>query len=158
MGAKYAERAPGQYLRLLAMCVLGFLSMYGLMYSMVNAFPNIYSNLNQFYMAGLMTAPMVLFEIALMSSMYENKRRNILIAGLAVFAGFAFFGLIRAQTAISDRQFLKSMIPHHAGAILMCQRAPIHDAEIIDLCRQIISSQQSEIDRMKATLSRLDNS
>jgi uncharacterized protein (DUF305 family) len=48
------------------------------------------------------------------------------------------------------------MIPHHAGAILMCEEAPIHDAEIQALCRSIISSQQSEIDQMKAKLSALD--
>ena len=33
--------------------------MYILMYAMVNAFANVYPNVNQFYMAGLMTAPMV---------------------------------------------------------------------------------------------------
>ena len=30
--------------------------------------------------------------------------------------------LIRQQAAITDRQFLRSMIPHHAGAILMSTR------------------------------------
>jgi uncharacterized protein (DUF305 family) len=56
---------------------------------------------------------------------------------------------------ITDKQFLKSMIPHHAGAILMCNKARIQDAEIIDLCKQITTSQQSEIDQMKAILDRL---
>src|SRR5438094_8837692 len=43
-----------------------------LMYAMVNRFANVYSNLNQFYMAGLMTAPVVVIELALMGSMYDN--------------------------------------------------------------------------------------
>jgi uncharacterized protein (DUF305 family) len=47
------------------------------------------------------------------------------------------------------------MIPHHAGAILMCERAPIQDAEIKQLCGEIISSQQKEIDQMKSMLARL---
>ena len=140
------------------MAVLSFLSMYALMYSMVNSFSNVFPNFNQFYMAGLMTAPMILIELALMGAMYENKGLNAAIAAAALIAGSAFFGLIRMQTAISDRQFLKSMIPHHGGAILMCQSAPIHDAEIVRLCRGIMSSQQSEIDQMKTILSRLDNS
>ena len=69
----------------------------------------------------------------------------------------AFFLFIRNQTAISDTEFLKSMIPHHGGAILMCEKAPIEDPEIQALCRNIISSQQSEIDQMKAKLAELES-
>ena len=61
---------------------------------------------------------------------------------------------IRRQVAIGDVQFLKSMIPHHASAILMCKQAPIDALEIKHLCQAIISSQQSEIDQMKAMLAR----
>lgn len=56
---------------------------------------------------------------------------------------------------ISDRQFLKSMIPHHASAILMCNRASIRDADIRRLCRDIISGQSEQIDQMKAKLREL---
>ena len=44
------------YARLLLMSALSFLSMYVFMYAMVNSFANALSSLNQFYMAGLMTA------------------------------------------------------------------------------------------------------
>ena len=47
------------------------------------------------------------------------------------------------------------MIPHHASAILMCEEAPITVAEIQALCKSIRSSQQAEIDQMKAKLSTL---
>jgi uncharacterized protein (DUF305 family) len=47
------------------------------------------------------------------------------------------------------------MIPHHAGAVLMCERAPVQDAEIQNLCRKIIADQQQEIDQMKALLARV---
>jgi uncharacterized protein (DUF305 family) len=47
------------------------------------------------------------------------------------------------------------MIPHQAGAILMCQEAAIQDQEIKELCRNIISGQQAEIDQMKAKLDQL---
>ena len=63
-----------------------------------------------------------------------------------------FFLFIRAQTAITDRQFLKSMIPHRAGAILMCEHASISDADIRRLCQEIVSGQQAEIEQMKAKL------
>jgi uncharacterized protein (DUF305 family) len=44
------------------------------------------------------------------------------------------------------------MIPHHAGAILMCEEASIHNPDIRRLCQNIIASQQAEIDQMKAML------
>ena len=143
------------YGALLIMTVLSFISMYVLMYAMVDRFENVYPNINQFYMAGLMTAPMVIIEVLLMGSMYQNKAANI---GIIVGAGIGvivFFSLIRQQTAVADVQFLKSMIPHHSGAILMCEKAPIQDSEIKELCRTIIKSQQSEIDQMKKKLAAL---
>lgn len=144
------------YLRFLLMILLSFASMYVLMYAMVNAFANIYPNVNQFYMAGLMTAPMALFEIVLMSSMYKNKKLNLAIIAVSVIALIGFWFLIREQTAVSDRQFLKSMIPHHAGAILMCEEAAINDPEIKQLCSEIVKSQEEEIQKMKEKLSQLE--
>jgi uncharacterized protein (DUF305 family) len=143
------------YHKLLIMAILSFIAMYILMYAMVNVFGNVFNNFNQFYMAGLMTAPMIVIELFLMGSMYKNKRQNAVIIAVSVIVGILFFILIRQQTAITDKQFLRSMIPHHAGAILMCEQSPISDAEIKELCQSIIISQQSEIDQMKAILDRL---
>jgi uncharacterized protein (DUF305 family) len=140
------------YRRLFIMAALHFIAMYVLMYAMVNAWGNIYHNFNQFYMAGLMTTAMLVIEIPLMAAMYQNQRRNVMIVAGSVIALLAFVLFIRQQTAISDRQFLKSMIPHHAGAILMCERASITDQEIKELCANITSSQQSEIELMRAKL------
>jgi uncharacterized protein (DUF305 family) len=39
-----------------------------------------------------------------------------------------------------------------AGAILMCERASIRDFDLKRLCQNIVSSQQAEIDQMKAML------
>ena len=140
------------YGRLMAMTALSFLSMYTLMYAMVDSGADVFNNLNQFYMAGLMTAPMVVIELAVMAGMYENKRLNLLVTSAAVSAGVLFFTLIREQIAISDRQFLRSMIPHHSGAILMCENARIQRPEIRELCKAIIASQRTEIDQMRAML------
>jgi uncharacterized protein (DUF305 family) len=143
------------YVRFAMMVVLHFIAMYILMYAMVDVFGSVYNNFNQFYMAALMTSSMVLIELPLMMSMYKSKKLNLAIiaAGMIVLVGSWF--AIRQQTAISDRQFLRSMIPHHGGAILMCNEATIQDREIQDLCRNIIAGQQSEIDQMKAMLDRL---
>ena len=143
------------YGRLVLMIVLSFISMYGLMYAMVNAFENVYMNVNQFYMAGLMAAPMGVIELALMGAMYRDRKLNMIVAVGSIVALAVFWVLLRQQVAVSDTQFLRSMIPHHAGAILMCEQAPVQDAEIKALCKNIVSSQQSEIDLMKAKLSAL---
>jgi uncharacterized protein (DUF305 family) len=140
------------YRHLLIMTLLSFVAMYVLMYAMVDAFSNVHHSLNQFYMAGLMTAAMVVIELGVMRGMYHDKRLNMLIAAASIVALIVFWLFIRQQVAIGDRQFLRSMIPHHAGAILMCQEAPLRDAEIQQLCQGIISGQQKEIDQMKAEL------
>ena len=146
------------YRSLLVMTVLSFISMYILMYAMVDVFANVYSSINQVYMAALMTAPMVLIELAVMRSMYKNARANIAIAAVSIVALIAFFAAIRQQTLVTDTQFLRSMIPHHAGAILMCEEAPIEGAEIKALCASIIEGQRSEIAQMKTLLDRTSNS
>jgi len=146
------HNSENHYLRLAAMIVLSFISMYVLMYAMVNTFGDVYNSLNQVYMAGLMTAPMVVIELLLMSGMYKNKKRNALLIAGSCVAGIAFFLFIRQETAISDRQFLRSMIPHHSGAILMCNEASLQDQRILELCKTIVAGQQQEIDQMRAIL------
>ena len=145
------------YLNLAIMAVLSFISMFVFMYMMVDSFSNVYPNLNQFYMAGLMTAPMIVIEIFVMWSMYHNKTINLIIAGVSIVLLILFSLFIRAQTAVSDKQFLKSMIPHHGGAVLMCDNSRLQDPEIKELCKGITSSQQSEIDWMKKKLAELDS-
>jgi uncharacterized protein (DUF305 family) len=144
------------YGRLAAMSALSFMAMYVLMYAMVDAAGDVYNNVNQIYMAGLMTAPMIIIELVLMRGMFQNRRLNVFIAGTAVAAGVVCFALLRQQTAVSDAQFLRSMIPHHSGAILTCEEAPIRNASVQELCRTIVSSQEAEIAQMRELLRDLD--
>lgn len=140
------------YKKLLIMVVLSFISMYILMYAMANSLENIYPNINQFYMAGLMTMPMIIIELILMGKMYSNRKLNISLITICSVGLIAFFLLIQSQTAVSDKQFLKGMIPHHAAAILMSEQSKSQDPEIKKLQQEIISSQQEEIRVMKAKL------
>lgn len=144
------------YALLAVMTVVMFVAMFALMYAMVDQFQNVFLNVNQFYMAALMTAAMVLIELAIMRAMYQNRAANITIVliSLAALAG-SWIG-IRQQVAVGDGQFVRSMIPHHASAILMCEKAPVEDSEIQSLCQDIIRGQQAEIEQMKTILSRLE--
>jgi hypothetical protein len=150
------EAGSSMYKKLAIMIVLSFVSMYILMYSMVDVFANVIPNINQFYMAGLMTMPMLIIELLIMGSMYGNKKLNISLIFTGCIALILFFSGIRQQVAVGDKQFLKSMIPHHAAAILMGKEASVTDPEIKELIKNIISSQQAEINQMKAKLKELD--
>ena len=146
--------ASGHYGRFAWMLGLSFVAMYVLMYAMVDRLGNAVPNINQFYMAGLMTAPMAILEIVLMGRMYPDKRKNITIVLLgAVVLAACWFG-IRAQAGVGDRQFLKSMIPHHAGAILMCEQAKLTTPDVRVLCEGIVKAQEDEIAQMRALLAR----
>jgi uncharacterized protein (DUF305 family) len=138
--------------RLLLMAALHFLAMYLLMYAMIDRLPHFYLNFNQAYMAGIMTAPMLIIEIVLMRSMYQNQKAlNLIFGGSLLFFALSF-GLIRTQATTGDQELIRSMIPHHSGAILMCQRAQLEDPELIKLCDEIIKTQEEEIAIMEAML------
>ena len=50
---------------------------------------------------------------------------------------------------VGNQQFLHSMIPHHAAAILVCQQSSITDTRIQELCTEIVQTQKEEIRIMK---------
>lgn len=148
--------ANAMYLRFAVMILLSFVAMYILMYSMVDKWANVIPNINQFYMAALMTMPMVLLELTIMRAMYKNKKLNVVLLATGVIGVAVFYFCIREQAAVGDKQFLKSMIPHHAAAILMVEKAKINDPEILQLSKDIISAQQREIEQMKAKIDQLN--
>ncbi len=50
------------------------------------------------------------------------------------------------------------MIPHHAGAMLMCEEAPLRDPQIKELCAAIVASQRSEIEHVTSSVGWLGQS
>ena len=128
--------------------------MYLVMFVMIDRLSSFYNNLNMAYMTLMMVAPMVVLMIVAMPGMFPDRRRNIVILAGAALAFFGSLALIRTQTTIGDDAFLRSMIPHHSGAILMCEQASLTDPEVLGLCRGIIAGQKAEIDQMKRILDR----
>lgn len=125
-------------------------------YAMIDRIDHFYVNINRIYMALLMVSPMVVLMLLVMRSMYKNARLNYALIATFTALGILVFVLMRLQAPVGDRQFLRSMIPHHSSAILMCQEASLSDPEIIDLCGQIVTAQEEEISQMKDILQRLD--
>jgi hypothetical protein len=143
------------YSKLAWMGLLHFPFMYAIMFAMVYSGDEVFHNLNTFYMALMMVAPMIFLMPLTMPDMYKDKRRNFAVYGISAAMLLVGFLLVRGQILIGDRQFLRSMIPHHSGAVLMCEKSKIQDAEIKTLCGEIIRSQTSEIEQMKRILGRL---
>ena len=146
------------YTMLAANLAISLLIMYLAMFAMIWSFGEFFNNTNMLYMALVMWAPMGILMLLMMPMMYPNKKLN-----MALLASFALvlilsFGAIRDQTLVGDKQFVRAMIPHHSGAITMCNRASIRDQEIRDICFKpngIIESQKREIAQMEAILKRL---
>ncbi len=129
--------------------------MYFVMFAMINSLGEFIQNINFLYMALMMWAPMGSLMLLMMSSMYRNKALNLALHGLFALVFILSFIGIRQQALVGDRQFLRSMIPHHSGAILMCREAQLKDPVIVDLCQNnIIPSQRREVEEMKALLAR----
>lgn len=142
------------YASLAVQTIVSGIIMYLVMFVMIDSLDSFYNNLNMLYMTLMMVAPMVVLMIVAMWHMFPSKAANValLVGSLVIFAGS--FALIRTQTTIGDTAFLRSMIPHHSGAILMCREASLSDPEIVRLCGEIKESQRREIDEMKTILAR----
>ena len=132
--------------------------MYFAMFAMIWSSGEFIQNINFFYMALVMWAPMAAVMLLAMRPMYQDAKLNgLLYAAFGIVFVLSLAG-IREQALVGDRQFLRSMVPHHSGAVLMCSRAQIRDAEIKNLCAQIVRSQTDEINQMKAIMKRLSSS
>lgn len=140
------------YFSLIPMLVSHFVIMFAVMYTMVDKWENIFINLNQFYMTMMMVLPMTMGMLLFMKSMYQNKKLNLMLhaSSFVLFAVFLYF--MRVQSFVGNEQFLKSMIPHHAGAVLMCNKAQLSDPEIISFCETVVKTQKEEIATMKEIL------
>jgi uncharacterized protein (DUF305 family) len=137
------------------MLAISFITMYSAMYLNFFKLNHIYLSVTRLYMTLLMVSPMAVSMILLMSHMYQNKRANriIIFSGISVF--ILALVLLRTQTPINDVQYMKAMIPHHSSAILTSKRANIKDPEVKELSKQIIESQEAEIEQMKNVLKRI---
>lgn len=152
----HKARSHGRpYLMFWINMILGLVVMYVVMFTMIDGLGDFRNNLNMFYMAVTMWAPMGIFMLATMPGMFPNRRANAaLYVAFAILTAGSFWAT-RSQALIDDGQFIASMIPHHSGAILMCREAELTDPELMTLCGEIAKAQREEIDQMKAIAARL---
>ncbi|MBU4499807.1 MAG: DUF305 domain-containing protein [Gammaproteobacteria bacterium] len=146
---------PSHYKKFALTLSINAVLMFFITYAMIDTVDHFYPNINRAYMSLMMVAPMAMVMLFVMRGMYQNAKLNAML--YAVFAGLFIvsLALARTQTPVGNEQFLRSMIPHHSSAILMCQQSAITDREIIELCGEIVQAQKEEIAQMKAILGRL---
>ena len=145
------------YKRFALMAVAMFVGMYVIMYAMIDGLQNLIPNINNLYMTLLMVSAMLIIEIWIMKGMYQNKKINWAIITVSLAIGiFSWFG-IREQLFVGDKEFVKGMIPHHAAAVLMSEKAKLTDPELIELQKNILETQAKEIELMKRKLKEFEN-
>lgn len=143
------------YRHLLVMALAHLPFMYIIMFVMVDRFSHVYNNLNTLYMAVMMVAPMVALMPLMMKGMYPDRKKNVIVYVSSLVVLLIFYFFVREQVLIGDKQFLRSMIPHHSGAILMCEESSLQDEEIKNLCATIIEGQKREVEQMQKILERI---
>ena len=142
------------YVKLAVALVVSLALMFLLSMSMVRAFDHYYLNMSNLWMALIMVAPMGLVMMVVMRGMFGDKRLNAVWYASLVVLFVGSFVLGRAETFVGNEGFLRSMIPHHSRAVLVCQEASITDPEIQELCDTIVRTQLDEIRQMKQILQR----
>lgn len=147
----------GNYIRFGLMMLVSFIVMYGIMFLNADKFEYVMLSTMRTYMTLLMITAMAVIMLLFMLGMYKNKTLNTIILLVAIVGFGSVYYMMRTQTGISDIQYMKGMIPHHASAILTSQEADLKDPETKELAKEIIEAQKREIAQMKKIIYRLEN-
>ncbi|MFC0096739.1 DUF305 domain-containing protein [Micromonospora marina] len=142
----------GNYIRFGLVLLISLAVMFVLTLSQIRRWSDFFLNLSNFYMSVIMVAVMGVIMMGVMHQMFTDRRLNIVLYSVLGALFVAGFAAVRTEPFVGNENFLKSMIPHHSRAVLVCQESDITDPEIIALCGQIVQSQEEEITQMKRIL------
>jgi amino acid transporter len=143
------------YRKLAIALAINAVIMFAITYVNLDSLNHFHANINRAYMALLMVALMAVVMLLVMRSMFESTRLNVLLHGVFLGVAVLVFLLIRFQAPVGDEQFIRSMVPHHSSAVLMCEESAITDPELSALCDEIVETQLEEIAQMEDILERL---
>ena len=135
----------GMYWRFAAMILTAMVVMYGVMFVSSWEWSHVRWSVSRMFMALTMGGTMGLIMLAWMLNMYKNTAANIVIvvASVLLLAGGTYFD--RAQTTVTDIDWMSAMIPHHSLAITRSERATLRDVRVCDLAVAISVAQRREI-------------
>ena len=143
------QEKDGPYGRFMAMIATSTVVMFFLMYVNTYSVDHIFWSETRFWMAFVMGAMMMVVMLSFMLGMYRNRKKNLVIYGVAVVTFALALWLVRSQTTVTGVEYMKAMIPHHSIAIMTSERAHIRDPRVRKLAHDIILAQRREIAQMK---------
>lgn len=148
--------SPKRYWRFAAMIASSMTAMFALTYANTYRLGDVQWSETRFYMTFVMGAAMAVIMLGFMLGMYNNWKVNaaIVVASVLVFAGALW--LVRSQSTVQDRSYMRAMIPHHSIAILTSSRAEIDDVRVRELADAIIAAQKREIEEMNWLIADID--
>lgn len=144
------------YARFALMIATSTVVMLALMYSLVLEWDHVRFSDTRVLGAIYMGAAMALIMLGFMLGMYEDRKKNAVIAVGAVLVFVIALYLARSQRAAGDVAYMKAMIPHHSIAILTSSRAQISDPRVRKLADGIIEAQRREIAEMDTLIRELE--
>lgn len=142
------------YARFALSIALSLVAMYVFMFSEIDQLAHFRFALGMFWSTIAMVAAMGIVMVLTMSDMLPDRRVNMTLLAAFALVLVLSFAAARTEALMGDDAFLRSMIPHHASAIHMCNQATLTDPETIELCRGIVDSQSSEIAQMEQIIAR----
>lgn len=142
--------------RFAAMIAVSTIVMFPLMYQLVYEPAHATFSLTRLVSSVVMGCVMAAIMLGFMWKMYEGAGTKLAVLIGAIVLGVAVLAINRQQLLIGDRDFMKSMIPHHSIAINNARRASISDPRVRALADGIIRAQVKEIEEMKLLLDDID--
>lgn len=144
----HEESDGGPYLRFFAMIATAMVAMYALTYTNSMELAHVRWSETRVYMTLVMGGSMGLIMLGFMLGHYRSRKLNVAVVLISLFSGVLGLYLVRSQTTVQDRSFLKAMIPHHSIAILTSERSETRDVRVCELQVAISEAQRREIAEM----------
>lgn len=122
---------------------------------MVSRRINITNNISKFYISVIMAIFMVFLEVLMHDHQYNVFSAKYYLFLTSVLALFIY--LYRYQIGVNDKQYLEEMIEHHSMGIFTSEEIlkKTDSYEITKLAKNIIQTQQDEIEFMRGLLAKI---
>ena len=143
------------YHSMIFMFIISFIIQYYLMSLIIaNNTNNITNSIGKLYMSIIMGILMIIAQIYMHDSSYNVF--SIKLYTIFIFILLVVIYFYRNQLFINDREYLREMIEHHSMALLTSNQIikKSNDYNVVKLAKNIIETQNNEINIMKNLLNK----
>lgn len=142
------------YDRLALTLVLAFSLSYGLAYIATDHSKNIALSKNLMYTTLLLTVTTTAMELVVNWDKYPSSQVNTSILLILSATAIIMIWMIRRQVCVSDKDFLRDLIPSHGSTLLMAHRVAesSKNPQIRAFAQKMVKDQECEIQFIKELL------